>query len=400
MNDSRLRLLTLSSDLPSQTEHEYISIANESLLGAGLNTWQDYLRRIGRENMRIAFDGDRVIGGLGFYRVQQSFGGRSIPTAGISGVAVDLAERSGGVARQMMSETLHELREEGFPLAGLYASTQTLYRGVGFEQAGTRLEYELPIRCLPKPSYPLPCTRFEEAPIDALAQVASVRAERTNGNLIRTEGLWDRLLFPYNDQPCKTYLIGEVADPQGYVILKAATRHDGLPAVTTATDYAANTPEAMQRLMALLHDQRAMHDRFRWCGGPQDPLLLHSSEAWAEILDIERWLLRILDFRSAIESRGYPPGCTGSLDIELTDELFESNQGRWRIDFCGGRASVQPGGEGTFRLDVKTLAPLYSSLHSASELAAFGRIQHAAPEEITLADQAFAGPTPWMPEIY
>ena len=127
----------------------YASIAGESLLGTSRPGWDSYFDRVGRENLRGVFSRDSFVGGLGFYRMGQWFGGQCLTAAGISGVAISPSLRGQGAAHALLSAVLNELRAEGIPLATLFASTQRLYRSVGFEQAGTRLQYRLPLRSIP-----------------------------------------------------------------------------------------------------------------------------------------------------------------------------------------------------------------------------------------------------------
>ncbi|TWU65014.1 Enhanced intracellular survival protein [Crateriforma conspicua] len=400
-----LTVRTLDQCDAAKTESEYVDIAQESLLGNSLDQWQTYLRRIGRENVRVIHAGQTLVGGLAFYRMQHVYGGQPIPAAGISGVAIDPAYRGGGVCATLLIDTLKELRDEGIPIASLYASTQHLYRTVGFEQAGTRYDYSLPLRSLPRPDRTLACTRFESAPLDALDYAHRARAHATNGNVLRTEGLWDRLIHPYDGRRCLTYLFGDTHRPDGYVILKQAGRDDGLPADLIASDYAANTGAAVRRLMALLHDHRSIFGRFRWSGGPDDPLLFMTDELWFEIHEVLRWMLRILDVPQAIQARGYPTHVGGRCTIRVTDSLFPANNGHWELEFSGGQCHARQSNapepsQKVIGLDIRGLATLYSGHTTLRQLIRLGQADGADDQAIDLIDAAFAGPAPWLPEIY
>jgi predicted acetyltransferase len=110
-------------------------------------------------------------------------------------------------------------------------------------------------------------------------------------------------------------------------------------------------------------------------------------------------MLRIVDLRAALESRGYGSALAGTLDLDLTDEHLPANAGRWRIELADGRAHVERGGTGALRLDARALAALYSSWLSAEELAANGR---TTGDRATLARASafFAGPAPHMPDMF
>ncbi len=390
----------------------YVDIAQESLLGHSLETWTLYLDRIDRRNVRLVYRDDRLAGGLAFYRMHHVFGGREVSAAGISGVAIDPACRGSDVCANLLRDTLRELGEEGVAIASLYASTQHLYRGVGFEQAGSRTEYVLPLRSLPRPDRSLSCTRREPPPLASVRHAHRVWAENNSGNLIRTDGLWDRLFRPYDGLRCVTYLFGDPEQPEGYVILKQAGRQSGLPAELVATDYAVNTPAALDRLMALLHDHRSMFDRFRWFGGPQDPLLASASELWMEVQETLRWMIRVLDMKTAFSSRGYPSTLNGEVHLEIRDDLLPSNAGLWRFTWNHGRLSIERSSpndsaasndsfpSNRIRTDARWLAPLYSGFLTASQLRRLGKLEGGDSAAVAVLDAAFAGPSPWLSEIF
>lgn len=378
----------------------YISIACESLLAPSPDVCWRAVKRVGQENIRGVFDGDRLVGGVSFYRAHQWFGGRKIGSGCVSGVAIDPAERGTGACASMLRSLLAEFREEGFPLAALYASTQRLYRSVGFEQAGTRTQYSLPISSIWTRDRSLAVHRVESPSIEVLQGVADTRAKRTNGNVSRTPGLWDRLINPSGGSGTVTYLIGDRDAPQGYAILTSNSRDSGLPAAVTSTDVATNTPEATRRLLTLVRDHRSMCDRFEWVGASNDPLLFFADEHWVKVQDSLRWMLRVVDLPAAIRSRGYQPSANGTLHLDVEDDLLAENAGRWEITFDSGTATVRRGGDGSMRMNVRGLAPLFSGFHSAEQLAQMGVIQASDRSQIQLASTAFLGDPPWLPEIF
>ena len=77
-----------------------------------------------------------------------------------------------------------------------------------------------------------------------------------------------------------------------------------------------------------------------------------------------------------------------------------ANAGRWTLRVEEGRGRVERGGRGRIALDARGLAALYSGFHGADTLAAFGRLKASAPEDLATAVALFAGPTPWMPDMF
>jgi len=382
-------------------EEDFIAILSESLLSYERPFWYRYLDRIGRENARTIQLGGRCVGGLANYQMAQWFGGQPVPCAGVSGVAICAAQRGTGAARQLVKAVLLETQRSGTPLASLFASTQTLYRRVGFEQAGTQTLYSLPLASIDHGhDRSCPVHRLGRPTFELLQKVERRRGAAGNGLLQRTDGLWQRLIQPNDGLQTTTYLLGDAGSPEGFVILCANRPDQGFMQPLKATDYATTTGRALERLLSLLRDHRSVYDSFQWRGAPHDPLLLRADEYRAHIEHQERWMLRILDVREALQQRGYPPHLEVAIDFQITDELIAANRGRWQLHVAGGRGQVDRGGSGTLRMDIAALAPLYSSYLSATELVMSGLVESDSSEQVSIADQVFAGPAPWMPEHF
>lgn len=379
---------------------EFVSISGESLLASSREHCWRSVDRVGRDNIRGVFDRSRLAGGMAFYRASQWFGGRAIASGCFSAVAINPADRGSGACAAMLRAVLRELYEGAMPLAALYASTQYLYRSVGFEHAGTQTRYSIPIASIASKDRSMPAHRMEAPPLKLLNRVTDERAKRTNGNLSRTAGLWDRLLAPHDAWGTTTYLFGDADRPEGFVILKKGTRDGGVPAALVSTDLAANTPAALHRLLALVRDHRSMCDSFQWYGPPNDRLIFLASEQWTTIQESMRWMLRIVEVQSALQSRGYNRGVDGTLHFDLQDDVLPENSGRWEMTIDSGRADVRRGGKGTLRMNIRALAPLFSAFYSADQLVRLGVIESADEAQIRLATAAFSGDPAWLPEIF
>ena len=60
----------------------------------------------------------RLIGGYAVHDFAQWFGGRAVPMGGIAAVAVVPEARGGGIAAEMMTACLRDLRDAGLPHQG------------------------------------------------------------------------------------------------------------------------------------------------------------------------------------------------------------------------------------------------------------------------------------------
>ncbi|HYO48834.1 MAG TPA: GNAT family N-acetyltransferase, partial [Chloroflexia bacterium] len=120
-----------------------------ALLGSALHIPADGMREwfdmLGADEFRLSRVNGRLAAGLGYVRMGQWFGGASVPSVGITTVGVAPEHRGTGVGLSMMRAMLEELYEEGMPLSSLYPATTTFYRRIGYERAGQRITYELPL---------------------------------------------------------------------------------------------------------------------------------------------------------------------------------------------------------------------------------------------------------------
>ena len=381
---------------------DYYSIAGEALQYFDDTIWETYIRRIGADNVRCVWDGPQMVGGLAFYRMGQWYGGENIACAGVSGVAIDPAARGGGACKSLLIATLIELHEERMPLACLYASTQRLYRGVGFEQSGHRIDYSIKMDSLSDSisDCQLPVHRYvDDPPLELLNSLTDARASQCNGNLRRTNGMWERIFFPFGETT-SSYILGDLQSPEGFITLQHGKRSAGYPQPLVASEWAALTPAAMQRMIGLVLNHRSMCHCFRWSGGPQDALLLAASEEHYESMTQLHTLSRIVSLPEALQKRGYPPSTSGELHLKIRDDLLEGNQGNWVLQVESGEAAVTRGGRGALQMDIQSLVPLFTSMFTCGQLVASGHVQCQDVNQIALADSLFAGPAPWTYELF
>lgn len=359
--------------------------------------WSTFQGRVGPENFRALRKDGELIGGLGVYRMGQWFGGRNVTTAGITVVGVAPQHRGQGAAASLLSSALRELHAEGTPLAALYASTQRLYRKVGFEHAGTWAYHELPLSSIGLSERPLAMQAVPPDRHEIFHEPARVRARRTNGNLERTHGLWEKLVSPPGET-MYAYVIGDRQNPDGYVIFQQREDKPG-PFQIRVRDMAALNEAAARTLWAFFAGHSSVAECVKWAGPMNDPLLNVTSEISVTKTHPDRWMLRILDVQGTLTGRGYPQGTEGELHLEIEDDLLPQNTGRYILRVGGGRGEVEPGGRGDLRTGIRGLAPLYSGLFPAETLRATGQLD-GNDAVLATATRLFAGPEPWMPEIF
>ncbi len=375
----------------------WAEISSEAL-GFDLPDAEELLSRYDLADLRVARTGGELAGGAFFLPMAQYFGGRAVPMSGVHAVGIAAEHRGRGVGGALMREAMLELAERGVPISCLYPATQPIYRAAGFEQAGTWTRWALPASALTDRDRELPVERVGVDDADDLATAYEAQARVSPGHLVRTSWNWRRTLQLFGGGP-KSYRVREGGKTTGYLAYWAKRRTDRFHVSDYYVELVANTPAAAARLRALLADHRSMVDTLHIAGPPGGAPFLPLGEQRATVDVMMRWMLRLVDVRAALEARGYPPGLTARLELEVEDDLLAKNRGRITLEVSEGSGRVTDGGGGTLEAHVRGLAPLYSGHLDATSLAALGLVEGSA-DALATASAIFAGPAPWMPEIF
>jgi predicted acetyltransferase len=296
-----------------------------------------------------------------------------------------------------MEHSMLELREQGCPLSALYPATQTLYRAVGFEQAGAQFEITVPLSAIDARERELTLRPIVEADHDTVTALYRTEAMRHNGMLDRTRFSWGRVREP-RGKKASGYIVERDGSAEGYVYI---IQDDiaGLGYDLRVTDFVALTPEAGLRLFTFLADHRSVGRNAMLFRAPNDPLLALPAEQVYGIKLLFHWFLRIVDVSAALEARGYNEGVAAEIHLRVHDDLITSNRGDFVLRVENGRGRVTPGGEGRLNLDIRGLAMMYSGHRSPIQILSTGLLR-ATEDDARAAAAAFAGTDPWMTDRF
>lgn len=381
----------------------------------------EWIRKGGLPRLRVLRDaqkvgapgGDRAGIAAVLLRIDagQFYQGRSVRTLGIAGVAVAPEMRGQGHAYAMMREAMLEAHRDGYALSGLYASTQSLYRKVGYEQAGSRFVARIPVTTFE------PSTR--EGRVIALSDAESEQvracynrfAARFHGMIDRSDYHWNRVKA-HRDMVFEGFGIqrdnGSIA---GYVYLDRKRKDSGRLELIVQ-DLAFDDAPAALRLIGLLRDFAPMADEVAIPMGPWHPLLMMLSQQRYTLILKDYWMIRVVDVERALTQRGYPHAIDSTLTIDVRDDLIEANNRQFVLRVKNGQGEVAPSdaknpttaGEKhaarqTISLSVQALASLYSGLSNATQLQLIGTCEGDA-NALNVADGVFAASSPWMTDFF
>jgi predicted acetyltransferase len=367
-------------------------------LGFPADRTVDWLSRVGHENLRVARRDADVVGGYAVLPMGIWLGGRAVRTAGITAVAVLPEHRSDGVGSALMRRSLPDLHAAGFAIAALYPATYPVYRRVGYETAGTRTTYRVWLANLNAHDRMLRVRAAKEADQPTLRALYAERARRTAGNIDRSPFLWWRALDRVSPH---AYIVEGESGPEGFVTF---TQKDGgavFPRYELqVSDMVALTPGAGRTILRLLADHRSMARHAIVTAAPREPVFLLAPEEPIEVVDQLRWMVRMIDVEAALAARAYPAAARGEVSFDLRDDVLAHNEAAFSIAFENGNAEVRRGARAPkVVLDVRGLAALYTGYLSPDELRATGLVE-GPDEELAALGALFAGPSPWMAEIF
>lgn len=369
-----------------------------------------WLREAGLEHARVMGEpGSELPACLMRVPMGQYFGGKSVPMLGIAGVAVAPEARGAGVGLRLMQEAIGECAREGWALTGLYASTQSLYRQVGYEQAGHRFETRIAAhRVADRGGLPkiegdssIVVQPLTEAHEDAVRRCYAAFASSFDGMLDRGAYCWHRTRKMRDGTMSKGF--GFIADGEveGYVFLNQTRKPETGHHDVGLMDMAFSTPRGARATARFLSNFGTVADDVIFCGGPLHPLLALLPQQICQVTKRDFWMIRVVDVKRALEGRGYTRGVRGEVTLELSDRLIPANHGRWTLDAEGGRGRVRPGGGGAcVRLDIRALGPIYSGLWTVRQAALLGLLA-GDPAALDAMAAIFGGSgTPWMIDMF
>jgi predicted acetyltransferase len=363
---------------------------------------EKWLRDAGLEHLRVLRASSGSVPEACLLRIPmgQYFGGVAIPMLGIAGVAVSPEARGRGLARVMMGKAMQEAAREGFAISCLYASTLGLYRQVGYEQAGHRFITTLPIGRIDIRERGSALRSLSEADDPAIRACYGRFAPAFNGMLDRGPYCWRRV----RDLRGTVHAGFGVEDGRGgldgYVFLSQQREQSTGFHDLALTDLVFTTASAGRRLLGFLADFATMAEQVSFGGGPLHPIVSLLSLRQSVVEKKDYWMVRILDIKAAIETRMYPKAVSAELALDVADDLIPENNGRWRIRVKEGRAEATrgPSSPAGLSCDIRGLAPLYSGLYTARQLALLEWVR-GDDHALAAADAIFGGGgTPWMLE--
>lgn len=366
--------------------------------GHSRETFEQYLALFGGEVLRgVRSDGGELAAVAAVWPMPQWFGGRPIPSSGVAMVAVDPAERGRRFGSDLMRGVLEDARQAGAALSVLHPATLPFYSRLGYGRGGVCCGWSAPLDILPTDAVDGDIVAYPGRDAGPLASLRRSLLVLENGLPERSVALWTLALTGTDGEPADLFLLRGQDGPEGYLALSPPKDRS-----IAVTDHCLPTRRSLLLAARLLAGFRAQADRVHWRGGPDDPMGLLASDCGLGLEVREEWLLRILDVRRALESRGYPPGVSGSVTLDVTDPLIAANTGQFLVDLdpdCVTVTQIWDDQADCLQIRISTLASLFSGYADARSLARSGLLS-GPMELVETADRIFRVARPWMTDRF
>lgn len=305
------------------------------------------------------------------------------------------------MVQELLRDSLRAAREAGYPLSVLYPSTLPTYRRAGYELAGARTRYRVPISALRGRSGGT-VDSWADKELASVMECYQRYAPRWNGLIDRSETWWrEYVTAAPHDGALYRYAVNRNGSVSGYLLYTEETEHHPVLPLQhlRLRELIWTDGESRESLLAFMGAHSVLGVDASWYGPTPEPL---SAAVGVPLLpDVTYyWMLRLLDVRAALEGRGYPPDVSGELKISVRDPIVEDNQRDFSLTVTRGAAEVRDVQGAHLRLDVGALGAIYSGWMSARSFAALGRLEGATESDLRTFDRLFRDGTPWLAEWF
>jgi predicted acetyltransferase len=360
---------------------------------------------------------DLVVGVASAYTVRLTVPGGEVGAAAVTGVATRPDYHRRGILRALMRRQIDDVRDQGEPVAVLWASEGAIYQRFGYgmaardgfiEVATVRTAYT---RQLP-PEGRVRLVGEDEA-LAIIPAVYDAMRSVTPGAISRTPPWWQT--GPIGDPEYSRrgashkYRVVYEADGQaeGYAVyrIKDDWDHRGPKSVLEVKEAVTTTPRALRELWRYLFEVDLVRTVKALRAPVPNPLqhILLEPRALGLVVNDGLWV-RLVDLPAALAGRRY--GRADSLVLEVSDAFCPWNAGAWRIETAGEpweavarveRTEDQP----DLVLDTTDLAAIYLGGIRPTLLAVARRIHERTPGALRRSDVLFAADrTPWCVSMF
>ena len=365
------------------------------------------------ERTLAAFEGDEIVGTFGGYDLDLTVPGGHVPMEGTTVVTVFPTHRRMGLMNEMMRLHLDNAVANGYPVAGLWASSSNIYDRYGYGIATCSATVTMQGRDV---------VFRDGVEIDRARRISIATAHdelpsifdrvvlETPGMFARSEEWWKAEVlvdaaWTKRGKTSKRVVVHDGQDgPDGYAIYrqKDGESDDGHAAGTVhVLEVIAATDRAHASLWSYLTNVDGCPEIRAWNSALDDPLAMKIVEPrrikHAAHFDA-LWIL-VLDVVAALEARTYEQD--GTIRFNVENAFRDDVEGTYELTVTDGvGACTRIEGDADVSLNVDVLGAMYLGGADAFAYAAADRIRGSAQEVVRLHDLFRTARAPWCNQVF
>lgn len=343
-----------------------------------------------------AFDGPRLVAAMWGIPFEMNVIGAHLPMAGISVVATRPEVRNLGLAKKLMTASHQRMKKEGIPLAVLMPFKPVFYARMGYGD----VFYYHDCQLQPGAIAELEPRGYRIAPVDGnkewktFDRLHRQYSARYFGTVNRGERYWKIRYMNSPFGPRFHYLIMCGREVAGYIIT-----HLDKPSIAVSSDLRRETRLTIMQavwtdqgsfdaILQFVRAHRDQHGKIEWYLPTDVPLHDRLVDQRITVALKPKMMLKLVDLKAAIERRPFTADLDADIILQVKgDDTSPWNDGLWRIRWRGGEAKVTrtAAGAGRARIDIASLAVLYSGHRDAAALERLGHLSGPRAAIETLA---------------
>jgi len=327
-----------------------------------------------------AFSDGRLGAAMWYYPFEMRVGDTFVPMGGVAAVATAPESRNGGLAKMLMSRAHRQMRAEGRPLAALMPFKHQFYARMGYADVFFMHECTLaPDQIAPRDAAPFHARLIDgEREWRTLEELHQKYGAQYFGTVRRNALYWRMRYLASHREIKRVYLIERGQTPAGFVITNLGKDETtGKPRLAVAQAVWTERG-ALDAILQLLRSHRDQVPKIIWRLPTDTWLYDRLVDPRLEVSVKPKMMLKLVDFRGALEQRSYPADLDAQVLFELRgDDTSPWNDGRWLVRWQGGHARVRHSRSATrvknvVRTDIQAMAILYSGHRRTADLEAAG----------------------------
>ena len=359
-----------------------------------------------------AFDGDEMVGTTLWEPYGITIPGGKSDFFGVTGVTVAPTHTRRGILREMMRRLLVQGSDEGYPIAGLWASESNIYGRYGFGISGETVFAKIDVRDARFRSMPSVQGEIRFADVDTMEKVAPVvwdkTAEKTVGMMLRSKADWewiyDRRRIPgFGKRKAFCVVYREGKEPLGYAAYRIEHRMEAMHSFNTVRviELIASTASAEAALWRFILDIDLAGEVVHHHPKKSTLLWMLADPRKLTFEPYDSLWVRILDPVKALTSRRYTT--SGEIVVRLVDDFLTFAGGTYLllVDAEGAAICEKTTRPPDVSMPVASLGAIYMGAHNLSDLQRAGRVDEHRQGAVAKIDTMFpiSGVHSFLPEF-